>query len=245
MKLVASWEEWCRVFHDQGFWTSEIEAICRSQQIELTGVEATYPGTHAVFVINQQFVLKIYYPVQYNTSSVEKQLHLDVLFDNHLFPKVLFSGKSESGYDYLAFEIVQGKPLRELGMQAILAETVDDLVEAVIWLQSNTLQVSSDGELSCLVHYDLTRDHIYLDEGGRLTAIIDFGDAIISHPADELPVLFIDAFDSNHELISRFIRRYNSHNAFYQIRMEDVQQGIERHPFREDLLRILNGRQWL
>lgn len=245
MKLVTSWEEWCQIFHDQAFWTPEIEAICRFHQIELAGLESTFPGTHAVFVVNQQFVLKIFCPVQYNSFSEEKHFHQNVLYENPIFPKVLFSGKSERGYDYLAFEIVKGMPLRESGMQAILPGTLDDLVGAVIWMQRKTFACSTDGDISCLVHYDLTRDHIYLGGNGRLTAIIDFGDAIISHPADEFPVLFIDAFDCNRELISGFIRRYNQRSLFYQIQPEDIRMGLERHPFRTDLLRILNGRQWL
>ncbi len=242
MRLVTCWDEWCRVFHDQAFWTPEIEAICRFNQIELVGLESTFPGTHAVFVVNQQFVLKIFCPVQYNSFSEEKHFHQVVLYENPLFPKVLFSGKSESGYDYLAFEIVNGTPLRESGMQAILPGTLDDLVNAVIWIQRKTFECSPDGDITCLVHYDLTRDHIYLDGNGRLTAIIDFGDAIISHPADEFPVLFIDAFDFNVELISSFVRRYNQRSLFYQIQMVDVQRGIESHPFREDLLGILKNR---
>jgi hypothetical protein len=242
MKLVASWEEWCQVFHDQDFWVPEIESICRYHQVDLTEIEATFPGTHAVFVINQQFVLKIFCPIQYNSFSEERHFHQEMLFENPLFPKVIFSGKSESGYDYLAFEIVKGKPLRESGVQTVRPQTLDDLVDVLVWMQSKTLHRSLEGDISCLVHYDLTRDHIFLDRNARLTAVIDFGDAVISHPADEFPVLFIDAFDCNGELISGFTRRYNQRSLFYQIQMDDVQRGIERHPFRDDLLRILNDR---
>ncbi len=240
--FVETWEEWCKVYYDLDFWVPEIEVICRAHQVDIVSLEKTYPGTHAVFLINRSIVLKIFCSVQYNSYNEELTLHQGVLSRRTIFPKILFHGQSASGYDYLAFELAAGRVLRELGINAIQTNTLDDLVEAVLWLQANTLQRQPSGELSCLLHADLTRDHIFLDESGRLTGIIDFGDAVVGPPGDEFPVLFIDAFDCVERLVIEFIRRYNERCPFYQITPQDIQRGLDRHPFRQNLQEILNGR---
>jgi len=155
---------------------------------------------------------------------------------------VLFSGHSPNGYDYIAFEFMDGLSIRESGPGMLTEESLDRLVDFVIDLQTKTLE-DGGGDVFCLVHYDLTEDHIFLDGNGALTAIIDFGDALRAHPSAEFPVLFIDALKCQDEEIEYFTNRYNSLAGFYTINEVDVASELKRHPFFTEINELLKGKQ--
>lgn len=54
-----------------------------------------------------------------------------------------------------------------------------------------------------LVHADLTADHVFTD-GGRLTGIIDWGDAMLADPYYELIALYFNCFDRKEACCGRF-----------------------------------------
>ena len=220
MKLIDSWEEWGKVFNRLGYWREEIRLICESNGVELHSVEPTFPGTHAVFFVNEDTVLKIFCPVRYNSYEKELGLHRGPLAGNPLFPQIRFRGESSSGYDYIAFTRLDGRPVREVG----ISETaVRDLAHEIAALQSKTL-----AENRCLVHYDLTEDHVYLDEG-KLEGIIDFGDARTAHPSDEFPILFVNCLRCDDKLIAVFREEY-------QIGDEDLIEAIRRHEYHAEMV---------
>ena len=57
MKLIDSWDEWGEVYNQLDFLQDEIRLICESNGIELRLIEPTFPGTHAVFFVNDDTVL--------------------------------------------------------------------------------------------------------------------------------------------------------------------------------------------
>lgn len=220
MKLIDSWEEWGKVFDRLDFWQDEIRLICESNGVELRSVEPTFPGTHAVFFVNDDTVLKIFCPVRYNSHEKEIRLHQGALAGNNLFPQIRFHGKSPSAYDYIAFTRLHGKPVREVGISEAATR---DLARAIADLQSKTLE-----ENRCLVHYDLTEDHAYLDDERRLAGIIDFGDAKMAHPSDEFPILFASCLGCDDNLIAIFREEY-------QISDQDIVEAIRRHDYFADI----------
>ena len=228
MKLIDSWEEWGTVFSRLDFWQDEIRLICESNGIEPRSLESTFPGTHAVFLVNDDIVLKIFCPVRYNSYEKELQLHQRTLKGNLLFPQIRFHGKSPSGYDFIAFTRLNGRPVRKVG---ISEAAVRELAHTIADLQTKTLE-----EGQCLVHYDLTEDHVLLDDQGRLEGIIDFGDARISDPSDEFPALFVDCLRCDDSLIAAFREAYDDKSEHYQIGDEDLIEAIRRHDYRADMM---------
>ena len=105
-----------------------------------------------------------------------------------------------------------------------LAHTIADL-------QTKTLE-----EGQCLVHYDLTEDHIYLNDQGGLEGIIDFGDARIGRPSNEFPVLFVNCLGCDDSLITAFREAYDDKSEHYQIGDEDLAEAIRRHDYRADMM---------
>ena len=228
VRMIDSWEEWGKVHARLDFWRDEIRLICESNGIELHSLEPTYPGTHAVFFVNEDTVLKIFCPVRYNTYHKELRLHQGPLKENHLFPQIRFHGKSPSGYHYIAFTKIHGKPVREVG---ISEAAVRDLAYAIADLQIKTLERDR-----CLVHYDLTEDHVFLSDQGRLEGIIDFGDAKMAHPSDEFPALFVDCLRCDDSLIAAFREAYDGRATHYQVNDEDIIEAVSRHDYCTDII---------
>jgi len=242
MELVSSWERWCQVFNDLDLFRPEILEICRMHGVTVQKLENTFPGTHAVFFVNDYTVLKLFCPVQYSSHALELALHNGPLLASRFFPRIRFHGTSPSGYDYLAFERLSGRPIRECNPEALTHQVLESLADLVSWMHSQPLDpdllaagvlqsVSADPAPQCLVHYDLTRDHIYLDSEGNLQGVIDFGDAALGCPADDFPVLFVDSFACDDRLIAAFTCLYNRRSQKYQIDLDDVLHSLERHPF--------------
>jgi hypothetical protein len=239
VRIVDTWDEWCQVFNDIEFWRDEITQICIQNNIHLSSFESTFPGTHAVFLVNKYIVLKIFCPVRYNSSKLESDIHNHILVNHRYIPRILFEGKSWGGYDYIAFQALQGIPIREFDRKQIPHETIRELALFLVEIQEKTSQRKLDGEISCLVHNDLTEDHVLLNRAGTLTGVIDFGDAEIGHPSKEFPVLFISCFAGDDQFIDVFCSTYNQASKLYKIKDEDVAQALLEHPFYSDILSIL------
>ena len=237
MELIATWDEWCEVYASLATWRDEIGAVCQAHGIPIREIRDTYPGTHAVFFVNDDIVLKLFCPIRYNSFALELQLHDGPLSQHALFPRVLFHGVSPGGYSYIAFERVKGTAVRDESTARISPSVLHDLATTISMLQADTLD--GTGDLSCLVHYDLTRDHVYLDGSGVLVGIIDFGDARTCHPSEEFPVLFVDCFDCVDSLVETFCGFFNETSNHYQIDEQDIAIAIRNHPFRRDIMAAL------
>lgn len=59
-----------------------------------------------------------------------------------------------------------------------------------------------------LVHGDITADHVFVDHDG-LTAIIDWGDALVADRSYELPAVYLDALHGDRRLLARFLDMAN------------------------------------
>lgn len=59
----------------------------------------------------------------------------------------------------------------------------------------------------CLVHGDLTEDHLFVRDG-ELLGIIDWGDALVTDPFYELGALHLGAFAGDRELLGHFLDGY-------------------------------------
>jgi hypothetical protein len=55
-----------------------------------------------------------------------------------------------------------------------------------------------------LVHGDITADHVFVDQKG-VTAVIDWGDALVADRAYELPAVYFDALGGDRRLLAAFL----------------------------------------
>ncbi|HEU5484462.1 MAG TPA: aminoglycoside phosphotransferase family protein [Microlunatus sp.] len=60
---------------------------------------------------------------------------------------------------------------------------------------------------ACLLHGDLTEDHIFVDDQ-RLVGVIDWGDALLTDPFYELGALHLGAFAGDRHLLACFLQGY-------------------------------------
>ncbi|WP_020671274.1 phosphotransferase family protein [Amycolatopsis nigrescens] len=59
-----------------------------------------------------------------------------------------------------------------------------------------------------LIHGDLHADHVFLDEAGAITGLIDFGDTYAGDPRYELVVLHLGLFFGDSSLLGAFLEGY-------------------------------------
>lgn len=242
MRLIDTWEDWGWVYNEPDFWRKEIDTICELHDVDIRQIENTFPGTHAVFFVNEDIVLKMYCPVRYNSCKLELALSSGPLAGNPLFPQVLFYGTSPSGYDYIAFTRLNGRPVRELPNKRLPEAAIGDLANAIAALHIETACIDDEHGLRCLVHYDLTDDHIYVDDGDRLAGIIDFGDARTDHPSADFPVLFINCLGCNDSSITLFRTAYDIGASCYRIDDADVARALRHHIYSDDIIACLRTR---
>ena len=237
MRRITEWSQWCDVYACLDVWQDEVRRICASHGLQVRETRCTFPGTHAVFFVNDDTVLKVFCPVRYNSYEMELGLHNGPLRDHPIFPSVRFHGTSPSGYDYIAFTRLGGRPVREVGRTNLSEQAPVALAQGIAALQADT-RCEGDGPSgpTCLVHYDLTEDHVYVDDTGTLAGIIDFGDAKWGHPAEEFPVLFVDCLGCDDTLIATFRTAYDAASAHYRIDTADVADAMRRHPFGRDMV---------
>lgn len=81
--------------------------------------------------------------------------------------------------------------LRRFGLPEHLVEQVPDFL--------------ADAEpAEILVHGDITADHVFVDRRG-ITALIDWGDALVADRAYELPAVYLDALRGDQRLLAAFL----------------------------------------
>jgi hygromycin-B 7''-O-kinase len=68
--------------------------------------------------------------------------------------------------------------------------------------------VIQDWPLRCLVHADLTEDHVFVTGRGQLVGVIDWGDAQATDPHYELAPLHVLTFGGDKELLVSFLDGY-------------------------------------
>jgi hygromycin-B 7''-O-kinase len=168
----------------------------------------------------------------------------------------LFSDESWS-WPYLVFTVIRGGPARR---QPITARGAADLGEAIAALHALPAplepalhavptpcaklslpkpladlplpEVSRDDPV--VLHADLHADHIFLDADGRLTGIIDWGDAFVANRYYELAALHLGLFFGDAELLGAFLDSYRwPADADFARRALDAARSHEFDVFNE------------
>jgi hypothetical protein len=251
MKIPETWADWCRVFNDRDYWYDEILSILDSVGIPPEQIVCGYPGTNAVFEVNDEYILKIFLNVLPNSFRKELYIHSQCLPQDTVYPSVLFHGRSAHGFDYLVFNKLDGTSLREYYHANIPVShsTARELGQIIGTLHEQTKDMqpmegveyrknTDHSQPVCLVNYDITEDHVFIDRNGRITAIIDFGDACLAHPSHEFPALFAAGLNCDPELISAFQSGYEESCSF-GINYDEIVSALLDHDFSEDILEYI------
>lgn len=118
LPLIQTWSEWGQIFTDITVWQPAIKRICQEQELApVVEIVAGYPGTCAVFVINQTVVVKIYPPLL--PHDYERELEVYQVVTLPQMPRLLAKGiyHDQCDWPYLVLTFCSGQPIRELFAQ--------------------------------------------------------------------------------------------------------------------------------
>jgi hygromycin-B 7''-O-kinase len=113
---VGTWQEWARIFTDVGLWKPAVREVCRTSALPCRRIEAGYPGTNAVFIVDRTYVVKVYAPFCHRDFGVECTLyHLLVEESCVPAPRLVAQGVLHDQIDwpYIVMDFRPGKPIRD------------------------------------------------------------------------------------------------------------------------------------
>ncbi len=117
LPAAFTWAEWSRLFTDAKLWAPVVQHICRETgTATANAIEAGYPGTCAVFVVDRQVVVKIFPPVLHD---FDRELEAYRLLDGQSvvpLPNLLAQGTypDQISWPYLVLEFCPGRAIREV-----------------------------------------------------------------------------------------------------------------------------------
>jgi len=113
----VSWENWGALFLDVNRWRPVVARICETTAVtHATHIEAGFPGSCAVFVVDRQIVVKLYPPMMEQDFYREREVYR--LLDGRLphLPRLLGDGVYHDRIDwpYLLLEFREGAAIRDV-----------------------------------------------------------------------------------------------------------------------------------
>ncbi len=116
-----SLREWGQVFTDVDIWAPAVREVCRRARIPVRSIEAGYPGSNAVFIVNKRgpsiAVVKIYAPLWPEDYAIERILHpILSRWPEIGAPHLLAEGRlcADGAWPYIVLSFVSGEPIREI-----------------------------------------------------------------------------------------------------------------------------------
>ncbi len=97
-------------------WTAAVQEICHRHHLPVQHVKAGYPGTNAVFVVDDTYVVKIYAPFCSNDFELERELFTMLGNQSSIpVPALIAQGilEDQMQWPYIIIEFLPGIPIRE------------------------------------------------------------------------------------------------------------------------------------
>ena len=105
------------MFTNVAQWAAAVREICHRHRLPVQHVEVGYPGTNAVFVVDETYVVKIYAPFCPEDFDLERELYA-LLGDNPglSVPRLIAQGVLEDqiAWPYIVIDFISGAPIREV-----------------------------------------------------------------------------------------------------------------------------------
>ena len=119
MKYPTTWAEWEKMYVNLELWNPIIVDVLKREGIEYEKISLPkYPGTHAVFQIDNQFIIKFYTPLSPKDFIVESSIYksLTSLGRAEFFPRLCVVGNIQcpARWNYIIINVVEGLPYREV-----------------------------------------------------------------------------------------------------------------------------------
>lgn len=93
LPAIQTWAEWGQMFTDVEQWAPVVRAICRREALSCQDIEAGYPGTNAVYIVDRAYVVKVYAPFCHKDCDLECDLYPLLAFDSQIpAPRLLAHG---------------------------------------------------------------------------------------------------------------------------------------------------------
>jgi len=121
-----NWAEWGKMFTDATLWEPVVRRICQGTGVSTAeNVGAAYPGSSAVFIVDNEVVVKIFAP--FLTHDYHQEVETYQLIDTRLdpyMPELLVHGMYPDKIDwyFLIMEFMPGRPIREVRVEIPLEE---------------------------------------------------------------------------------------------------------------------------
>ena len=116
--VIESMQQWGRVFTDPDYWRPMIEHILEKHDLgDLRQIRAGYPGSNAVFWVNDAFIVKIFGQAWKEDFDRELELYRHLAaYDSLLVPKVMADGTISAGQEwkYMVMEGLGGERLGDV-----------------------------------------------------------------------------------------------------------------------------------
>ena len=115
LPTVETKRDWSPIFTDVGVWEPVIREICSQEGLSFSQMQAGYPGTHAVFILDRKYVIKVYAPF-WRDFHIEPQVHSLLSENSNLpLPGIVTTGvfMDRIEWPYLITEFVQGTAIWE------------------------------------------------------------------------------------------------------------------------------------
>jgi len=113
----VGWHNWAEFFTDTAVWRPVVRRICRETAVSpARHIAAGYPGSCAVFVVDEAVVVKLYPPMFQADFARETAVYEALNGRLPHIPRVLAAGVYDDriAWPYLILEFCPGQPIREL-----------------------------------------------------------------------------------------------------------------------------------
>jgi hygromycin-B 7''-O-kinase len=114
---IRTWAEWGQMFTDVNQWAPVVRAICDRESIPCRDIEAGYPGTNAVYMVDRAYVVKVYAPFCHEDYELECDLYPVLERDPQIpAPGLLARGIWEDRIEwpYIVMDYMPGRPIGEV-----------------------------------------------------------------------------------------------------------------------------------
>ncbi len=185
LPVVHDWDDWRPIFTDSALWRPLIEEIWAADSTlpAVTGVEmpdtveAGYPGTSAVFVVDQEVVVKLFPPMIPHDFEKEQRAHRLLPRDGLHIPALLAEGiiRDRIDWPYLISAYVPGEAWRDCSRRLKIDEQINILKKLGGIIRAvHATTLPTDGDWPSLVAWQGLVDDRLLhvaDELRRQTAL--------------------------------------------------------------------------
>ncbi len=144
LPTVDNWAEWGAIFTDAALWQPVVRRICQenpvsvgltAEDVPCQEIEAGFPGSTAVFIVDERIVVKIFPPFLAADYELEVETYqlIDYRLDPYL-PELVAHGVYLDRVDwpYLIMSYMPGQPIREV-RDDISAENMRRIARELGW----------------------------------------------------------------------------------------------------------------